>query len=279
MDISDADTAARNREHLVGLARAGAGAIMFSLPLLMTMEMWSLGFSLDSWKLLQFTLANLAVLVGLSRIGGFEETRSWREDGMDALAAYAIAVLASAVVLALFSVVTMGMTADEIFGKIAVQAVPASFGAMIARKQLGGSDEEDRKGRKERETYGGELFLMMAGALFLSFNMAPTEEMVLIAYQMTYWHGVVLVLVSIAVMHAFVYGVGFSGQHERGEATRRTIFLRYTLAGYAIAVLTSIYVLWTFGRTEDTSVAVIAMMTAVLAFPSAIGAAIARLVV
>ena len=36
--------------------------------------------------------------------------------------------------------------------------------------------------------YGGQLFLMAAGALFLSFNVAPTEEMVLIAYMMSTWH-------------------------------------------------------------------------------------------
>ena len=32
-----------NRDYACGLARALAGAILFGLPLLMTMEMWSLG--------------------------------------------------------------------------------------------------------------------------------------------------------------------------------------------------------------------------------------------
>ena len=32
-----------NRDYAYGLARALAGAILFGLPLLMTMEMWSLG--------------------------------------------------------------------------------------------------------------------------------------------------------------------------------------------------------------------------------------------
>lgn len=278
MNTARSEAAARDREHLVGLGRAFAGAIMFSLPLLMTMEMWWLGFYLERWKLLQFMAVNLVVLVGLSRVAGFEETRSWSEDGWDALAAYAIAAIASSAVLALFGIITWGMTADEIVGKIAIQSVPASFGAMIARKQLGSSDR-DRHGQKERASYGGELFLMMAGALFLSFNVAPTEEMVLIAYKMTLWHGVALVLVSVAVMHAFVYGVAFAGQPELGDERLSTIFMRYTLVGYAIAVLISVYVLWTFGRTSETSLTAAAMMTAVLAFPSAIGAAIARLVV
>jgi hypothetical protein len=34
-----------NRVFLVGLGRAFGGALIFSLPMLMTMEMWWLGFS------------------------------------------------------------------------------------------------------------------------------------------------------------------------------------------------------------------------------------------
>ena len=132
MNIGDQEISAREREHLIGLARAFAGAILFSLPLLMTMEMWWLGFYLERWKLLQFIVLNLVVLVGLSRLAGFEETRGWAEDGLDAFVAYAVAVLASGAVLALFGLITIGMTADEIVGKIAIQSVPASFGAMIA---------------------------------------------------------------------------------------------------------------------------------------------------
>ena len=55
--------------------------------------------------------------------------------------------------------------------------------------------------------------------------------------------------------------------------------MHYSLAGYAIAVGVSLFVLWVFGRTDGVDLPHIAMMTAVLAFPGAIGAAIARLVV
>jgi uncharacterized membrane protein len=45
-----------------------------------------------------------------------------------------------------------------------------------------------------------------------------------------------------------------------------------------IAVLISLYVLWTFGRLDDVAPAQILMSTIVLSFPGAIGAASARLV-
>src|SRR5687767_3474728 len=41
-----------DRKFFRGLARAFGGAVLFSLPLLMTMEMWALGFALERAKLL-----------------------------------------------------------------------------------------------------------------------------------------------------------------------------------------------------------------------------------
>ncbi|MDP8994874.1 MAG: TIGR02587 family membrane protein [Pseudomonadota bacterium] len=273
--------AKRDRDYAVGLGRAFAGAIIFSLPLLMTMEMWWLGFYLERFHLLQFGLLNFLVLVGLSRFAGFEETYSWTEDVLDAFAAYAVAAVAALLILLLFGIVTPEMSRQEVIGKIAIQAVPASFGAMIANKQLGAAvEEESTVEERRRGTYHGQLFLMMAGALFLAYNVAPTEEMVLIAYQMTPWHGLALVLLSILLLHAFVYTVGFAGQEaELAERGFWAAFFRFSLVGYGIAVAVSLYVLWTFGRTEGVALPQVAMMTAVLGFPAAIGAAIARLVV
>lgn len=268
-----------NRAYALGLARAFAGAVIFSLPLLMTMEMWWFGFTMEPLRLLQFMLLNFLILIGLSRAAGFEETHSRAEDALDALAAYGIAAIASAAALILFGVIAPGQSAGEVAGKIAVQAVPASFGALIANKQLGATEGVDRDAERWRATYAGQLFLMLAGALFLSFNVAPTEEMALIAYRMTPWHGLALVTVSILALHAFVYSVGFAGQEEGHARGGVATFLHYTLVGYGIAVAASLYVLWTFGRTDGAAVAEIATMAAVLAFPGAIGAAIARLLV
>jgi hypothetical protein len=36
-----------NELYAVSLARAFGGAVIFGIPLMMTMEMWSLGFSID----------------------------------------------------------------------------------------------------------------------------------------------------------------------------------------------------------------------------------------
>ena len=279
--------ATRNRDYAASLARAFGGALIFSLPLLMTMEMWSLGFTIDRIRLALFFLLGVVLIVGLSRFGGFERTASMFEDVLDAFAAIAVAALASALILAIFGVIDSGMGLGEIAGKIALQTVPAGFGAMIARKQLssgGGDDEqedaEDDGADLRRSGYGAELFLMLCGALFLALNIAPTEEMIVIGYKMSPTQGLTLVLLSIVLLHVFVYALGFSGQKQRAEGHGFwSTFFGYSVPGYAIAVLVALYALWTFGRTNDIGPGEVALATAVLAFPAAIGAAIARLVV
>ena len=274
--------AAADRAYAMGLARAFAGSIIFGLPLLMTMEMWFLGISVHPGRLLAFLCVNFFILVGLSRFGGFERTETLGEDVMDAFAALGVGMIGSAAVLWLLAIVDWTMPLDEIVGKIAIQSVPASFGAMIARKQLSGGGEEpaDEKKAIRGAGYGGQLFLMAAGALFLSFNVAPTEEMVLLAYMMSTWHLLALVAVSVLLLHLFVYRLGFAGQEERPQdyGPLRT-FLAYTVPGYAIALAVGLFVLWTFGRTDGTAIDQVAATMAVIAFPGALGAAIARLVV
>ncbi|HEX6376716.1 MAG TPA: TIGR02587 family membrane protein [Allosphingosinicella sp.] len=270
-----------NRAYAIGLARAFAGALLFALPLLMTMEMWALGFSAHPARLLLFLLVNFLILVGLSRFGGFERTANLFEDLLDALAACAVAIVAAALILALFGILTPQMKLDEIIGKIAIQSIPCSFGAMLARKQLSGGERAADAIQAERTAgYFGQLFLMVAGALFLAFNVAPTEEMILIGFMMSPVQALLLVLLSILLLDAFVYGLGFAGEGERPQGVgRESLFLRFTVVGYGIALLVSLYVLWTFGRADGGGLGQVAITAAVLAFPAAIGAAIARLVV
>lgn len=260
------------------LARAAAGAVIFGFPLLMTMEMWELGFYMDRLRLALFLLLTLPLLFGLSYFAGFEETFCWQDDLIDALSAFGVGFVVSAALLSVFGILATDQPLPEMIGKIALQTVPASVGAMLARKQLGQQDAPSEE-RRKRSSYAGELFLMMAGALFVGFNVAPTEEMVLIAFKMTPWHTLGLVFLSVGVLHVFVYTVGFAGQESPGDAAVGDVLLRYTVAGYGIALLVSLYLLWTFERTGGLSPMQLVTAMAVLGFPAALGAATARLIV
>lgn len=258
--------------------RAAGGALVFSLPMLMTMELWWLGLYLERARLLTLVVSALPLLVFLSRHIGFERTRRWRDDVLDSLIALGIAAVVCMLLLVLFGALTFDMPPDEWIGKIAIQMVPAAIGALLAKSQFG-EEEAEEDAEDEEEPYGSELFLMAVGALFLGFNVAPTEEMMMISYQMTEWHALALMVLSLALMHGFVFALGFAGGADVSpDEPWWSAFVRLTLPGYVIALAISLYLLWIFARTDGLDAAGVVMAVVVLAFPSAIGAAAARLI-
>jgi putative integral membrane protein (TIGR02587 family) len=265
------------RALLVELARGFAGGLLFALPMLMTMELWQLGFYMDPLRLALLLFLTLPLLVGLSRYGGMRQTTRLREDVADAFIAFAIAVVASAALLCMLGLAGSGMPWREVVGKVAIQAVPASIGAILARNQMKEADADENL-RDGRAPFLGELFLMAVGALFLSLNIAPTEEVILISYKVSDWQKLLIVLVSLSLMHGFVHSIKFRGSEPTGGAPFLSVFARFTVSGYAIVLLTCLYVLWTFGRTEGASINDIVGIVVVLGFPGALGAAAARLV-
>ena len=276
-DARDAEKVAASN-FVTGLARGVAGALLFALPMLMTMEMWYLGFYMARERLLLLMILNIPLLILLAHRIGFEETFTWREAFRDATIAYGIGIATSVLILLVFGLLTDDMPASEIIGKIALQSVPASIGAMLGRSQLGDKEEDDASSRRETG-YASELLMMAAGALFLSLNVAPTEEMIVLAYKMTPWHALALIALSVALMHGFVYAVAFTGSHELSPETPWWhAFVRFTLPGYVVAFLISLYALWTFERLDDTSAIEILLSVTVLAFPASLGAAAARLI-
>jgi putative integral membrane protein (TIGR02587 family) len=237
-------------------------------------------------------IANIPLLILLADQIGFERTSTVAQACRDATIAYGLGIIISAVGLVMLGDIKPHMPLSEMLGKIAIQSVPASIGALLGRSQLGGQTGGDERedGAEEREggdavpdeistSYSRELFLMAVGALFLNLNVAPTEEIILIAYKMTPWHALLTIGLSIAIMHGFVYAVAFKGTHEISKETPWWhAFFRFTLPGYLVAMLISLYVLWTFGRLDDTAPTQMLMSAVVLSFPGAIGAAAARLI-
>jgi putative integral membrane protein (TIGR02587 family) len=267
---------ALQRRFFIGLARAFGGAILFALPLAMTMEMWSLGFSMSPLRLALLIIVLLPLLIRLSYHAGFEATFDWKNDVVDAFVAVGVGFVTGGAMLFLFGAVTRGMSMGAVTGMVALQAVPASIGAMLAQSLLGKSDTS----APDRDTgYWDELFHMAAGALFLAFNVAPTEEILLIAFKLPALHALVLTPMSLLLMHAFVYAVEFRGESDIPAGTPQwSVFVRFTVAGYAVALAVSAYVLWTLGRTDGIALSEAVVLTLVLGVPAAVGASAARLI-
>jgi putative integral membrane protein (TIGR02587 family) len=267
---------------LVGLLRGLAGALLFALPMLMTMEMWHLGLYASPSRLLLLCVLAGPLLYGLARRIGFERNVSRLQALRDAVIAYALGMVVSASVLWMFGLLDTALNPGHNIAMIAFQSVPAGIGALLGRSQLGvhsGEDEEHDEDYESETGYFNELFMMLAGALFLGLNVAPTEEIILIGYKVAPAQTFLIVVISLMIMHCFVYSIHFTGGHSAPEGKPAWhMFVRFTLPGYVLSFFTSVYALWTFERLDQTSLQQMITASVILTLPAAIGAASARLV-
>ncbi|MGY2081002.1 TIGR02587 family membrane protein [Modestobacter sp. SYSU DS0657] len=253
--------------------RAFGGALLFALPLLMTMEIWRLGLAIPRYRLALLLAATVLLVVFLSQhFGAGSPGVGWRGSLADAGVAFVMAALAAALVLGVLAVIEPLQGGRDALSVIAIEMLPAAVGASFARSQLGAGSR-----RVPTTTYGGELLLMAAGAVVFAANIAPTEEVVLLAAKAGPWHPVALVVLCLLLMHGFVYWVGFRGQEQAPGGVLRS-FLTLTVVGYVIALTLSAYLLWTFGRFDGVGVVMAVTEAVVLALPASLGAAAARLI-
>jgi putative integral membrane protein (TIGR02587 family) len=156
-----------------------------------------------------------------------------------------------------------------------VQLGPAALGALLAQAHFGSPPSHEH--RRREATYGGHLFFMLVGALYVALTIAPTDEMPLIGYLIRNPHAIATVALSLSVLHFFMQGVGFRGHASAEDHGAASVFLRLAVVGYALALATSAFLLWVFGRYEGASLQSALRMTIVLALPATLGAAAARI--
>src|SRR5688572_19681220 len=183
------------------VVRGLAGAVLFSFPMLMTKEMWSVGVSIEPARLMLFVTVHFVLLVAMASYARQDKAVVTMRDAVDAFAAYGVGVLATAAVLPLFGVVESGMSAGAIIRTISVQAAPAGFGAMVAHLEL--DEPAAQVARPHPQGLASNAFLMGVGALYLSSSLASTEEMMLIAYKMSAWQIAGLMVFSLVMIELF----------------------------------------------------------------------------
>lgn len=265
------------RHFWFSVARGCGGAIIFSFPLLMTMEMWWLGFTMTPARLLLLVVLTTPLLALVSYYSGFDRHHNLLESVLDAFVAWVIGLAIAFAMLAVFGILTVDMPIREVAGKCLIQAVPASIGAVLARSLLGGSEDTEHRRRPGNAPWS-ELALRAIGALLLGFTAAPTEEMVLISYRMSKWQTIILMLVAMVMLQAFIYAAEHRGQPrgQRMPSQGKILFWR-AVPAYAVAMIVSGYVLWSFGRLDGMAPAEAVQATVVLSFPATLGAGAVRL--
>ena len=266
-------------------ARGVAGGLLFSLPLLYTMEVWWAGFIARPLHLLFYFAAGFLLLFGYNRYAGLHEDASWLEVAFEAVEEMGLGLLLAAGFLWLLGQIDSGMPLPEILGKVVVEGVTAAIGVSVGSAQLGGNGEgeERHQGMAGREMPGipGQLVLAACGAVLFASNVAPTEEIVMIAVESSPAKILGLALLSLLLGGIVLFSSGFRGSKRLTPDEHRGPFtiLSRTVVNYAVALVASAFILWFFGRFDGMPASMCAAQMIVLGVAASLGASAGRLLV
>lgn len=274
-------------------ARGLGGGLLFSLPLFYTMEVWAVGLASSPARLLALVAGTLALLVGYNTVAGIRDEHTLGTDLLESVEELGLGLLLAAGLMALLGRLPDDVWSFETLGLVTVQGLLAAVGVSVGTAQLGespGDDEDaDDSGGDEpaddepadddagdASARGGrarELVVALCGAVLVAANVAPTEEVQLLVYEMTAPALIGLVALSLVVGAGLLY-------HSAVRGTRRIAALgvgpvRGTVVTYGVAVAASAALLWAFGQVD--SLATLPRLVAVLALPAMIGASAGRL--
>src|SRR5688572_10014165 len=156
--------------------RGVAGGLLFSLPLLYTMEVWFAGFLMPPHRQLAYVLLALVLLLGYNRYAGLHPDTTWTEVAIDSIEEMGIGLLLAAAVLLLIGRLTAEQDTSEVIGRIVVEAVTVAIGVSVGTSQLGARGEEAGMEGRVEGSLSGQLTLALCGAVLFAANVAPTEE-------------------------------------------------------------------------------------------------------
>lgn len=268
------------QEYLRGIA----GGVMFSLPLLYTMEVWWAGFTMHPLRLLLYVLATFTLLLGYNRYAGLRCDFTPLEVAVDSIEEMGIGLVISAVVLWLLGQITTEMPGSEVAGKIIIESMTVAIGVSVGTAQLGGSNDNGDTGSQEITPFLSEdsdlmsqLAIATCGAVLFAANVAPTEEIILIATQTTAFKLVGMAVISMVFGSLLLFYSDFNGSQSFSKSRGIKTIFGGAIITYAIALTVSAAILWVFGRFDDTSAIVCLSETVVLGLAASLGASAGRL--
>ncbi|MGE3798759.1 MAG: TIGR02587 family membrane protein [Thermomicrobiales bacterium] len=265
----------------VSLVRAFAGAFLFAMPLLYTLEMWQLGTTLSNWKLYVLLIAALVLNVIVNYYSGFREGRStWRSAMGQAIEVTAVGLVAGALMLLVIDRISIRDPLEATMGMIIIQAVPLSIGASVANsvfRATGADASPAEESEPEGSGFLNDVGATVVGSVLIGFGVAPTDEGRMLAGSLDYRHLAAIMVFSMLLSYGIVFASGFDRGQGPGPFQSP---LTETALSYLISLTVSGLILYLLDFIHTgVPIHMALAMIIVLGLPATIGGAAGRLVI
>lgn len=267
---------ARTHTGMPDLMRGVAGGTLLGVPLVYTQEVWLHGAKLHPGVILAMLALTLGLTAALSKYVGFETDRKSSGILEEATVTLGLSIVLSAILLLLLRRIDPGMSLRSVAGIVALTTIPVSIGFAIGNAL---APTKGAAGASEMKGPAADLIAAAGGAIVFVLNIAPTEEPVLLAGELSIAYLLLLVAASLVLPYLIVFYAEFGGRHRRlaSDGATQGPFVE-TLLAYVVSLVVCALLLLAFGRLNDlTGMSLAAII--VLAFPGSLGGALGRMLV
>ena len=233
---------------------------MFGIPLLYTVEVWAIGSSTDSLRLLWVQAATFVMVLLLTQLEGFRKSLSIHpiETVLESIEAVGIGIICAAIALLLLRRITLETPLSEALGKLIFEGVPFSLGVTLARATLSQRPNRDRRSSESdllsaksvSAKLGGSVGIAIAdtlvdidaaiiGAIVIAFSIAPTEEVAILASALPPLWLLLVMGASLLISYIIVFASGFADRSRRAERGLLLSPITETLVAYLVVLLAS----------------------------------------
>lgn len=268
------------------------GGLLFSLPMLYTMELWWAGFLSDPLRLLIYILVGIFILMLYNHFVGLHKEHDILEDFLESLEELGLGLVVTAIILWITGRILPDMSIQEISGKIIVEAVTVAIGISVGKAQLGQDSEDSevsnetddkttqKKSQSPQHHFIKAISIAFCGAILVASNIAPTEEVVVLALETSKFKILLISLISLGITGSVLYHINFKGARQWVlQPDSRLDIILGSIIMYSVALVSSGFMLWFFGRFDGISIAGMVSQIVVLGFPAALGASAGRLLI
>ncbi|HHP7246060.1 MAG TPA: TIGR02587 family membrane protein [Elainellaceae cyanobacterium] len=278
---------------LQDLLRGAAGGFLFGIPLLYTIEVWSIGSSARSPMLLVVLGATFIIVLLLTQVEGFRRTLTLHplEAVMESIEALSLGLVCAAIALVLLRRITLETPLSETLGKLIFEGVPFSIGVALARSTLSGDRVRSRNRRMSSSRFSPptrfnlrdtliDFDATLIGAVIIAFSIAPTEEIPILAADIPPLWLLLIMSASLLLSYGIVFASGFANRAERQQRGLLISPTTETLVAYLVALMASVMMLAFFQQLnlQDPWQEWLSD-TIVLGLPASIGGAAGRILI
>jgi putative integral membrane protein (TIGR02587 family) len=265
-------------ESLSEYGRGVAGGLIFSLPLLYTQEVWELGETIEPLRLVVGLCVTVLLLLGYNRYAGLRRDASFAEVLIDSAEELGIGLLIAALILWLIGAIEPGQQPGSALGVVVLEGLLVAVGVSVGTAQLGGGNDDEgmQAGAEGGNDLASQLALGSCGAVLIAANVAPTEEIQLIASAVGAGQLIGLMVLGLVLTTVISFYSDFVGTRRSELPTRREI-AQSVATSYSSALLVSAGLLWFFGQLDGLAATPVLACVIVLSVPAALGASAGRL--